>query len=128
MKSKLITISLVLFLAVALLAPTVGLAFDWGTDLHINQLSGGNTPFGSRNLIGVIGLVINLAFGVAAIVAVVYLIIGGFSYVTAGGNPEAIEAAKTTIINSIIGLLIILASYLIIDFILDQLQVVNIGL
>ncbi len=81
------------------------------------------SPFGpTTGLTGVIGQAITLAFGVAAIVAVIYLIIGGFSYVTAGGNPEAVEAAKTTIVNAVIGLLVILASYLIVNFILDSLN------
>jgi predicted secreted protein len=79
------------------------------------------TPFGpSEGLLGVVGTAITLAFGVAGLVAVIYLIIGGFNYVTAGGNPEAVEMAKTTIVNAIIGLLVILVSYLIVQFIMTQ--------
>ncbi len=108
---------LISFLLLGLLVPEFCLAFDWGQV----QL-GGIGAFSTDNLLSLVGTIITLAFGVAAIVAVVYLIIGGFSYVTAGGNPEAVEAAKTTIINSIIGLLVVLASYLIVDFVLDQLH------
>jgi len=80
------------------------------------------TPFPtSEGLLGVVGTAITLAFGVAGLVAVVYLILGGFNYVTAGGDPEAVEAAKTTIVNAIIGLVIILVSYLIVQFIMNQL-------
>lgn len=61
--------------------------------------------------------IINAALLLAGVVAVVYLIIGGYRYITASGNAEAIAEAKTTIMNSIIGLVIIFASYVMIDFV-----------
>ena len=48
---------------------------------------------------------------IAGIVAVIYLIYGGYQYLTAGGDPERATKAKTTIINAIIGIIIIALSY-----------------
>ena len=61
--------------------------------------------------------IINAALLLAGVVAVAYLIIGGYKYVTSSGNAEAVEAAKTTILNAIIGLVIIFAAYVIVDFV-----------
>lgn len=80
-------------------------------------------PIGEATLMDVIATIISIAFALAGIVAVIFLIIGGFNYVTAGGNPEQIEMAKTTIVNAIIGLVVILISYLIVQFIMTQIGV-----
>lgn len=42
----------------------------------------------------------------------VMLLVGGFKYLTSGGDPKATEAAKSTMTYAIIGLVVILASYL----------------
>lgn len=78
-------------------------------------------PLPGKNLQDIINSVFNVAYGLAGVVAIIYLIIGGYHYITSSGNPDASEAAKSTIVNSIIGLIIILTSYLIIRFALDQL-------
>jgi len=86
-------------------------------------------PFadGTR-LMGVVALIIQIAFALAGLVATFYLILGGYNYITAGGNPEAIEGAKATITNAIIGMIVILISYLLVDFLLARLGATNIDL
>ncbi len=58
--------------------------------------------------------IINILLAIAGLVAVVFLIIGGFRYITAGGNEEAAEAGKKTIINAIIGIVVIILSFVIV--------------
>jgi len=41
------------------------------------------------------------------------LLVGGFKFITSGGDPKAVESAKNTLTHAIIGLVIILASYLV---------------
>ena len=41
----------------------------------------------------------------------IYLILGGFQYMTSRGEPKATEAAKGKITNALIGFLIVFASY-----------------
>jgi hypothetical protein len=74
---------------------------------------------------GIINSIFNIAYAAAGVIAVAYLIVGGYQYITSQGNPDATATAKGTIVNSIIGLIIILASYLIIRFALEQLRVGN---
>ncbi len=115
--NNVLRISAIVLGAILLVVPIVCLAqgFNWD-----QFLPGLQEPFGTDTLLDVVSTIINLAFAVAGIVAVIYLIIGGFNYVTAGGNPETVEAAKTTIVNAIIGLIVILISYLIIQFVMSQ--------
>ena len=65
--------------------------------------------------------IIDLMIGGAAAVAIVFLIVGGVQYIGSLGNQEGAQKAKTTIINSIIGLIIILLAYLVIKIIANWL-------
>lgn len=56
-----------------------------------------------------------LAFG--GIVLLIVLLIGGFKYLTAGSDPKAVESAKKTLSSAIIGIVLVVASYLIISLI-----------
>ncbi|QQG41888.1 MAG: hypothetical protein HYV90_01085 [Candidatus Woesebacteria bacterium] len=51
--------------------------------------------------------------GFAGIALFVLLLMGGFKYITSGGDPKAVEGAQKTLTYAIGGLIIILISYLI---------------
>lgn len=51
--------------------------------------------------------------GFAGIALFVLLLVGGFKYITSGGDPKAVESAQKTITYAIGGLILILLSYLI---------------
>ena len=50
----------------------------------------------------------------AGVLAVLYLIWYGIQYITSAGSPEKVKTARTGIINSIIGIIIIVVAYTII--------------
>lgn len=58
---------------------------------------------------------LGFVFIFAAIAALLFLIWGGISWITSGGEKEKIEAARNKIVYAIIGLVVILSSYLIIN-------------
>jgi hypothetical protein len=62
--------------------------------------------------------ILNFALGFLGFLAVVYIIYGGFLYVTAGGEEEPTGKAKKIIMYSIVGIVIILASFAIVNTIL----------
>lgn len=74
----------------------------------------------------VLALYINVFLAVAGIIAVGFLIYGGFRYITSGGNEELAEAGKKAIQNSIIGLVIIILSYVIVTVIINALAKGNV--
>jgi len=54
-------------------------------------------------------------FALGGLTAFVYLIIGGFKYLTAGGDEKTITAAKQTLTWAIVGLLVVVAAWLILN-------------
>src|SRR6185369_1893576 len=61
--------------------------------------------------IELITTIINIMLLFSGIVAVFFTIIGGYQYISAGGNAEQAEKGKTTVINAIIGVVVIILSY-----------------
>jgi hypothetical protein len=63
----------------------------------------------------------NIALGFVGVIIFAMLIYGGVLYITSGGNDEKIQKAKQTLTAAIIGLLIVLLSYVIISFVVNSL-------
>lgn len=68
-----------------------------------------------------IAIIINVLSFVVGIAAVIMLIIGGFRYVTSGGDSNSVSGAKNTILYAIIGLVVVGLSQLIVQFVLGKL-------
>lgn len=92
---------------------------------QIAQLRG---PSGSESMDGVAtfeGLnwifnnLISVALGFAAIILFLMLILGGFKYITSGGNPEKAAGAKATLTYAISGIVILILSILALRIISD---------
>jgi hypothetical protein len=62
---------------------------------------------------GLFERVVTYALGFAGIVLFILLIVGGFKFITSGGDPKAVEGARKTLTSAIAGLAIILVAYLI---------------
>lgn len=82
---------------------------------------------GTTDLYSIVGKIINVVLGFLGIVLLFYFIYGGFKWMTAGGDPKGVDEAKNMIKNAVIGLVIIMASYALSNFVLAQLLVVTAG-
>ncbi len=71
----------------------------------------------SQSLSDLIVNVVRLLLTFSGVIAILFVIIGGFQYVTSGGNEETAEKGKKTVINAIIGIILIILSYVIINVI-----------
>jgi amino acid transporter len=71
--------------------------------------------FGQQATVGgaILG-VLRAGLGLAGLIAVAMLVYGGFRYITSAGNEDIAKDAKRTITNSIIGLIIIILSFVIV--------------
>lgn len=69
----------------------------------------------------IVKTVINLLSAVVGIVAVIMIIVGGFRYITSGGNDTSVTAAKNTILYAIIGLVIVALAQVMVRFTLSKL-------
>ena len=78
-------------------------------------LNGVNCSSASGSLTDLIIYIINIMLAIAGVIAVLFLIIGGFWYITSAGNEETAEKGKGTVINAIIGIVIVIMSYVIVS-------------
>lgn len=67
---------------------------------------------------GVVGSFLTFAFVVVGIVALGFLIYGGFKWLTSEGDKTAVEGARNHIFAAIIGLIVIFLSYLVVNLLL----------
>ncbi len=72
---------------------------------------------GGGSIAEIFRLIINWALAIAFIAAVIVLIYGGFLYITSAGNTEQAGKGKTAIQNALIGVVIIILSYIIVQIV-----------
>lgn len=80
---------------------------------------GSQIGLGEADLITVVLNLIRAALGIIGILAVVMILLGGFRWLLSGGDEEKIAQAKRTIGATIVGLVIILLSWAIVNFVIN---------
>jgi hypothetical protein cdivTM_30108 len=92
-----------------------------GTDAGANGLASCtklNNTANTNDLMGQANTIINVVIGVIGFVAVAFIIFGGFQYTTSAGDPGKVKKAKDTILYGIIGLVVSMLAYAIVNFVL----------
>jgi len=79
-------------------------------------------PLGGKTLDQLIANAFVVLFAAVAVIAIGFLVVGGIQYMTSGGDKMGVQAAQGKITGAIIGLIVALGSYLIVN------QVVCIGI
>lgn len=114
----------------AVIAPTVHAADNngagsSGAGRYINADSAdakfdGNNNGQGNDLMTVLQVVINVVLGVVGFLAVAMIIIGGIQYTTSAGDAQRVTKAKNTILYGVVGLVIALLAFAIVNFILTN--------
>lgn len=76
---------------------------------NLQTVEGGNkivTDFGQ-----IVGSLLGVAILIGALAAFGYLILGAIQWITSGGDKGKVESARNKILNAIIGLALVAASY-----------------
>lgn len=73
-----------------------------------------------NSVFNVIKGIINLLITIAGIVSVIMIIVGGIKYSTSGGDSSAISSGKDTLVYAVIGLVISIMSFAIVNFVLGK--------
>ena len=100
-------------------APMVG-AFDGSIQSGAASARGNDQTdqlFGST---GIFKTITNVLLFILGAISVIMIIIGGLRYVISGGNSTAVTAAKNTILYAIVGVVVALLAYAIINFVLGS--------
>lgn len=63
---------------------------------------------------------VKILFWVAGVAAVLIIIVAGIQYIMSAGDPNATSRAKTTITNAVIGLLLVIFAYALVNLIVDR--------
>lgn len=110
----LLSLAIISLLAVPMLATAQG-------NFGINEVNTGlGNTLSNRDPRSIVGSIINIALGFLGVIAVVIVIMGGFKWMTAGGNEEKVTEAKKLLGAGVIGIVIILAAWALANFILNS--------
>ncbi|MBU1130652.1 pilin [Patescibacteria group bacterium] len=99
------------------LAQQLSLGIEYGSALSL----------ATRDVREIVVSIINVLLGFLGVAAILIILYGGYLYMTSGGDESKIEKAKKILINGAIGLLIILAAFGIVTFIVNKLAPVTMG-
>ena len=86
-----------------------------------NGIASSNNNLNNNNLMTTLNQIINVIIGVIGFIAVVVIILGGVQYTTSAGDSGRVKTAKNTIMYGIIGLIIALLAFSIVNFVLTNL-------
>jgi len=113
MKKRIIaTILTVIFLMV----PVMALAGD------VTGIGAANPGLGEADVKDMVKNIIQVILGFLGLISVIIILIGGFMWMTAGGNEERVTKGRKWIINGVIGLVIVLAAYAIASWAIGAIQ------
>jgi hypothetical protein len=116
--------------AMSMMAPAVAFAQPVTPEVTSQDLGiqyGAATGLGSKDVRVTVASIIRTAMGLLGIVAVVIILIGGFKWMTAGGNEEQVGEAKKWIFSGVIGLAIILSAYALATYVITSLVTATTG-
>jgi hypothetical protein len=78
-----------------------------------------NNPITATSIPELIATIIRGVLGLLGAVAVAIIVYAGFTYMTAGGNASKTAQATTAITNAVIGLVVIMGAFLIVDYVIS---------
>ena len=111
-------INLFLALALALIIfPALAVAVQAQADLGLNEAGSLGLPNSVSDPRAAAVNTVKYLMTFLGIIAVIVILYGGFLWLTAGGNEDRVGSAKKTIIAGIIGLVIIIAAYAIVQIV-----------
>ncbi len=86
-------------------------------DIGVPALSGTPSTVGS-----IINSITNILFWIVGVASVIALIVGGLQYITSAGDPGRTKTAKDTIMYAVIGLVVAILAYAIVNFVLTHIK------
>ena len=91
----------------------------------VDSVNKGVTAAGGKNnngadLKGSIRTIVDILLFVLGAIAVIVIVVGGLRYVLSAGDSNSITAAKNTILYAVIGLIVALLAYAIVNWVIAQ--------
>src|SRR3990167_9025344 len=73
----------------------------------------------TESLENTIGTILNAVLGLVGVIALGVILYGGFRWMTAAGNEEAVGEAKKIITAGVIGLIIVIVAWAVVSFVIS---------
>jgi hypothetical protein len=102
-----------------MIVPTVA-GFDGGIQGGADSARGQDQTSELFGQTGIFRTITNVLLFILGAISVIMIIIGGLRYVVSGGNATAVTAAKNTILYAIVGVIVALLAYAIVNFVLNS--------
>ena len=83
---------------------------------YTTDANDGNTT----EMMPMVQIIINVILGVLGLICVAMIIVGGIMYTTSQGKPDKVKQAKDIILYSIVGLVVALLAFAVVNFVLVQ--------
>ncbi len=127
LKNKLLILSSVFLFAVPIAVPVAAHAADvqgslcqGAQNLEFGAPANCDKTVTESSLNDTIATVINILSIIVGIIAVIMIIIGGFRYITSGGDSTKVTGAKNTILYALIGLVVVALAQIVVRFVLSK--------
>ena len=96
-------------------------ALDTAAQINLNAAKPNGVPTSVAGSNGIFRTVVNVLLFIVGAISVIMLIWGGIRYTTSGGNANSVTAAKNTIMYAIIGLVVAIFAYAIVNWVVGEL-------
>lgn len=119
---QLTTLALVTMIGIGVVAGVsdVSAAIDPKESVRLGVTEGGGDPADDGSALpGFIQDIVNVLLYVIGAVAVIMLVLGGIRYTTSNGDSNQVTAAKNTIMYAIIGIVVAILAYAIVNFVIS---------
>lgn len=114
-KIKLILISLALLIGAGGVASAGVVYASPASEIRggVNAVGGGGSPALGTQL----KTVVNIMLYILGAIAVIMIVVGGIRYTTSNGDSSSTKAAKDTVLYAVVGLVIAIMAYAIVNFV-----------
>lgn len=75
---------------------------------------------GGTTLMGMVENILTFVLGFTWLIAVVFAVYGGFQIMSAGWDDDKVKKGKTTLINALIGIFVVLVAYTLVGWIFQE--------
>ena len=83
----------------------------WATTIPTTFSNEPIVPEEYQHIGGILGAILNVVFYVGIALSIIFLIIGGIQYMTAGGDETKIAGARGQITNAILGFVVVIVAF-----------------
>jgi hypothetical protein len=105
-----------------------GAIVEEGGDSDVCDISDNERNDDKKGLLGEEGIVkrvLNLMTWLTGLLAVIYVLIGGFKFITSGGDADSVASARKMILFALAGVAVVILSNVIISFVIGLVNVAS---